>query len=207
MIVRQERLGHAKRSRLIDAAIEEFAERGVDSASYNKIIERSGLSKGTVYYYFDNKDSLLTTVLDEICDQFHQAIGDIKLPETREGFWDIALEYDARAVRFFLENPRLLRVLSWMFKDVPDMKEYTESVRVRMTYFIKKLITRGQDIGAVRADIPLETALRLRQEIGKVLAYEILEEIKPDGTGKFEEERVEKVIAAMHDLSKRILVP
>ena len=44
--------------------MEEFAERGVELASYNKIIERSGLSKGTVYYYFDNKDSLLETVLD-----------------------------------------------------------------------------------------------------------------------------------------------
>ena len=208
MIVRQERLDYAKRARLIDAAIEEFAERGVDSASYNKIIERSGLSKGTVYYYFDNKDSLLMTVLDEICDQFHQAIGDIKLPETREEFWDIVREYDGRAIRFFLENPRLWRVLYWISKDLP-MKERFRPIRERFTYFIDKLTVRGLEIGAVRNDIPLETVQRLRHEMGKVLAYEMLGDFEAWSKDKCGKERIdaEKFIAAMHDLGKRILTP
>jgi len=208
LIVRQERLSYAKRTRLINAAIEEFAERGVDSASYNKIIERSGLSKGTVYYYFDNKDSLLMTVLDEICDQFHQAIGDIKLPETREEFWDTVREYDGRAIRFFLGNPRLWRVLHWISKDLP-LKEQFKVIRERITYFIDNLTAKGLEIGAVRNDIPLETAQRLRHEMGKVLAYEMLGDFEAWSKGKCEKELldVEKFIAAMHDLGKRILTP
>ena len=41
-----------KKAALIEAAMEEIAANGIDGASYNRIIERSGLSKGVVYYYF-----------------------------------------------------------------------------------------------------------------------------------------------------------
>ena len=58
---RSRRLDEDKRRSLIDAAIEEIAVNGMDGASYNRIIERSGLSKGAVYYYFENKESLYKT--------------------------------------------------------------------------------------------------------------------------------------------------
>ena len=81
MIVRQERLDDAKRARLMEAAVEEFSERGIEAASYNKIIERSGLSKGTVYYYFDNKEALLYTVLEDIGDRFLARWGNGNFPK------------------------------------------------------------------------------------------------------------------------------
>ena len=82
-IVRQERLKDDKKARLIEAAIEEFNEHGLQNASYNRIIERSGLSKGAVYYYFENKDALFCTVLEDIGERFLEAIKGLELPETR----------------------------------------------------------------------------------------------------------------------------
>jgi len=199
----------------MDAAIDEFAERGIDSASYNKIIERSGLSKGTVYYYFDNKDSLLLTVLDEICDRFHRAIGDMELPDTREEYWAAVRDYDSRAIHFFFENPRLWRVLSWISKDVP-LREQLKTVRGRITRSMDDLIGRGQELGAVRDDIPLETAQRLMHEMAKVLAAGMLGDFEAENKSpplseytESEKERIkmEKFITTMHDLGKRILTP
>ena len=39
-------------------------ESGFEQASYNRIIERAGLSKGAMYYYFDDKLDLYVTVLE-----------------------------------------------------------------------------------------------------------------------------------------------
>ena len=215
-IVRQERLDDAKRERLMEAAMEEFAERGIESASYNKIIERSGLSKGTVYYYFDNKDSLLLTVLDEICDRFNRAIGDLALPDTKEDYWTAAREYNNRTIRFFFENPRVWRVLLRISKDAPNMGGQLEPVRERVTRSMDDLIVRGQEIGAVRDDIPLETAQRLMHELGKVLSagmvgeHETAEDKLMGGKPPPREKKqvkIEQFIAVMHDLSKRILAP
>ena len=211
-IARQERLDDAKRERLMEAAMEEFAERGIESASYNKIIERSGISKGTVYYYFDNKDSLLLTVLDEICGQFNRAIGDLALPDTKEEYWAVAREYNSRSIRFFFENPKVWRVLLRISKDAPNMGGQLEPVRERVTRSMDDLIVRGQEIGAVRDDIPPVMAQRLMHELGKALSAGIMEErtcpeLEPPPRSEEEQIKIEKFIAVMHDLSIRILAP
>lgn len=110
-IVRQERLKDDKKARLIEAAIEEFNEHGLQNASYNRIIERSGLSKGAVYYYFENKDALFCTVIEDIGERFLDAIKDLEFPETKEGYWDAVLAYRWREVAFFVANPSFGRIL------------------------------------------------------------------------------------------------
>ncbi|MDR2175471.1 MAG: TetR/AcrR family transcriptional regulator [Synergistaceae bacterium] len=227
-IVRQERLDDAKRARLIDAAVEEFAERGFDAASYNKIIERSGLSKGTVYYYFDNKDSLLATVLEEINRRFLEAVGELKLPETKEEYWSADWEYHRRVGRFFSENPLLGRVMYWLSADEFHVDKRLIQAHEQASCSMRKLITRGQELGAVRKDFPLETIERLMHAMGKVLSADIIGEDAPKAgslprdvffpqkeeleeiKGDIKEEmrvRIEKFMNMIHDLSKRILTP
>jgi AcrR family transcriptional regulator len=210
-IVRQERLDDAKRERLIDAAIEEFAEHGFDAASYNKIIESSGLSKGTVYYYFDNKDSLLETVLDEICQRFLKAVGGMELPETKEEYWSAEWEYHQRVGRFFSENPLVGRVMHWLSANDFHLDERLAPAHERVSCFTRKLLARGQELGTVRKDFPLETIERLMHAIGKVLAADIIGE-DPLNTGLLPQQeemgiRIEKFINMVHDLDKRILTP
>lgn len=47
-----------KQKRIIDAALKEFAEKGFDDASTNKIVKEAGIGKGMLFYYFMNKLSL-----------------------------------------------------------------------------------------------------------------------------------------------------
>jgi AcrR family transcriptional regulator len=209
-IVRQERLDDSKRMRLMEAGIEEFAKHGFEAASYNKIIERSGLSKGTVYYYFDNKESLLLTVLDEICQRFESAVGGLQLPETKEEYWATAWEYHQKAIRFFSENPLLGRVMFRISKDESCLDEQLKDIHQQSSHFMNELFVRGQEIGTVRKDLPLETIERLMHAIGRVLSADIVEE-RGDELQNLEDAevrlRVERFMIIMHDLSKRILTP
>src|SRR5215813_12480608 len=54
-----------KRQRILEAAALEFAGRGFEQASLNRIIETAGISKGAAYYYFDDKADLYATVVRE----------------------------------------------------------------------------------------------------------------------------------------------
>lgn len=47
-----------KRERIIDAAIEMFCLSGYDAASMADVAARAGVGKGTLYLYFDSKQSL-----------------------------------------------------------------------------------------------------------------------------------------------------
>lgn len=51
---------------ILRAAIEVIANDGYHSAKISKIAERAGVSSGTVYLYYDNKESLLHAILDRL---------------------------------------------------------------------------------------------------------------------------------------------
>ncbi len=56
------------RRRLLDAAAELFAERGVDSASIDAIADRADRTSGAVYDHFGGKDGLLFALLQSWTD-------------------------------------------------------------------------------------------------------------------------------------------
>jgi AcrR family transcriptional regulator len=49
--------------KVVDAAAELFAERGIDATSMDAIAEASGVSKATIYKHWSDKDSLALEVL------------------------------------------------------------------------------------------------------------------------------------------------
>jgi AcrR family transcriptional regulator len=65
---RAQRERGTSRRELIDAAIEVFAERGYQGASIEEVIRRAGLSKGTFYFNFANKEELFAAVVHDRID-------------------------------------------------------------------------------------------------------------------------------------------
>ncbi|MEO1243087.1 MAG: TetR/AcrR family transcriptional regulator [Pseudomonadota bacterium] len=54
-----------RRKALLTAALDEFYDRGFTAARMDDIARRAGLSKGSVYLYFDSKDTLFTELVKE----------------------------------------------------------------------------------------------------------------------------------------------
>lgn len=61
-----EQMREATRQRIIHEAASEFARLGFDAANINTIAERSGIGKGTIYLYFENKRELFLAMLRSI---------------------------------------------------------------------------------------------------------------------------------------------
>ena len=55
----------ARRQLLLQAALDEFFERGFAAARMEDIARRVDLSKGTVYLYFKSKDDLFRALIEE----------------------------------------------------------------------------------------------------------------------------------------------
>lgn len=54
-----------KRTKIIDAAKKEFQQNSFYDASINKIIKEAGISRGSFYMYFENKEDLFIFLMDE----------------------------------------------------------------------------------------------------------------------------------------------
>jgi AcrR family transcriptional regulator len=58
---------NAKRRQIIEGARKAFLDQGFDAASMNDIARTAGVSKGTLYVYFQNKEQLFQAICSEEC--------------------------------------------------------------------------------------------------------------------------------------------
>ena len=63
-----------KRTRIIDTAAKLFAKKGFENTTTRDICKATGMSHAMIYYYFDDKESLLYEILDEILSEGLRAI-------------------------------------------------------------------------------------------------------------------------------------
>jgi AcrR family transcriptional regulator len=56
-----------KRLQIIDGARAMFLAQGFDGASMGEIARKAGVSKGTLYVYFDSKEALFEAIVEEEC--------------------------------------------------------------------------------------------------------------------------------------------
>ena len=206
---RSRRLDEEKRKSLIDAAIEEIAANGIEGASYNRIIERSGLSKGVVYYYFENKESLYTTVLEEVEKQFLSAVGMLRIPEEKEAFWEVCNDHYKKALQFAVTNLKIVNVarsfldpsnglLSCENQKGPVFESFRRAERW-MTFVLRK----GQELGALRSDTPPELLRSVVQAVGYTMDSWLFDRLL-DGPESVD---IDGFVAFALDMFKRILSP
>jgi len=55
----------ARPAEILDAALQIFAERGYAGARMDDIARRAGVTKGTIYLYFENKEAVFKTLVRE----------------------------------------------------------------------------------------------------------------------------------------------
>jgi AcrR family transcriptional regulator len=66
---RHARVRGTARTRLLDAAVQGFAEHGYSGTSAEEVAERAGVTKGAFYWHFENKRALFLALLEERVDE------------------------------------------------------------------------------------------------------------------------------------------
>jgi AcrR family transcriptional regulator len=65
---------NAKRRQIVDGARSVFLARGFDAASMGDIAKEAGVSKGTLYVYFKNKEELFAAIVQQQCGSQAEAV-------------------------------------------------------------------------------------------------------------------------------------
>jgi len=203
---RFEKLEPERQEAILDAAAREFAKEGAEHASLNKILADAGVSKGAAYYYFDDKQDLFLTVLARVVDRAARTIGGVGRIETEEDFWRELRSLYARVLEFLHEHPTLA-ALSKRFVAEPPSVMAAPQVRAMYAAFgswFTRLLERGQKVGAVRTDLPLDLLAALSFGFGE--AFDRWTIANWDRVGKTDE-GVAALIDTCMDLFRRTLAP
>ena len=67
-----------RKKQILDAAMIVFSHKGFHQARMDDIVKQSGLSKGTIYWYFNSKDEIITQILDNLFERELASLGEIQ---------------------------------------------------------------------------------------------------------------------------------
>jgi AcrR family transcriptional regulator len=175
----------ARRDAILAAATEELARAGFEASSYNRIIERAGVSKGAMYYYFDDKEDLLLTALDDAVTRALAALGPAPAFRDAHGFWDALGELYRRVTDFVAAEPALAGLLKTALTRESSARvgEAVADYTTRLERWLAELLERGRALGAVRPDVSTGLLARLLTAMGDVTDRWLLDhwdELDPD---------------------------
>ena len=159
---RWRRLPEERPRQILDAALAVFAERGLAATRLDDIAKRAGLSKGTIYLYFPNKEELFREVIR------NTVIASIERGEERfETLGDPLQALDAWMVGYWgwLSSPvfpAMHRLVHSEFHSFPDIAAfYAHEVVERAHRLVRGMLERAMDMGQLRRMDPLVAARML----------------------------------------------
>jgi TetR/AcrR family transcriptional regulator len=71
--------GAISRDRILQTALQEFANKGIDGARVDEISRVSGVNKNMIYHYFQSKEKLFTAVLENVYENVRLRQQDLSL--------------------------------------------------------------------------------------------------------------------------------
>ena len=146
------------RARILDAAAELFAQRGLD-ASMPELAERAGVGVGTVYRAFPDKEHLLAAVMAArlrwFADQIESAV-------SAEDAWAAFAAVMRKGAALHLKD----RAYHECMPDALALPE-VRAARERVLDAMQRLIDRAQAQGVMRPDVVAEDIPMLLAGVGR----------------------------------------
>jgi len=156
---RWRRLPEERPHQIIQAAIEVFDKKGLSGARLEDIAKEAGVSKGTIYLYFPNKEELFremvrNTLIETIA--WGEQLPDDQTPTEQlthymEQFWNLA------STPSYMTIYRIVTGEIHLFPDLADF--YFKEVVIRARSMVERIIKRGVERGEFR---PIEPSIASR---------------------------------------------
>ncbi|HET9354936.1 MAG TPA: TetR/AcrR family transcriptional regulator [Sphingomicrobium sp.] len=199
---RWQRRAEERPSEICAAALEVFAEKGFAAAKLDEIAKRAGVSKGTLYLYFADKEELFRAVVRDTVapniEAVRAATATADLP-----FDQIARTFLARFAEVTKKVPvgAVAKMVIGESRNFPELaKVWHDQIASRALAMLAGVIEKAQERGEVRAGDPRLHAFSLvGPMLMGVLWHETLEPAggAPLDLGELAKQHAETVLAGL----------
>ncbi len=156
-----EALNPAKKQRIINAALEEFAKHSYDKASTNSIVKNANISKGLLFHYFTNKKTLYNYLSNWSFEIIINAL-DGKIDWAEPDLFKRLKQVWLIKSEILLEYPYLAKFGETLLAD----KSKVEAIALVENYrpnIMRDLYQKNIDFTKFKPDIPIDSAMNIIQ--------------------------------------------
>ena len=138
---------------IIEAAFTEFSRNGYATTTLERIAERAGVTKGTIYVYFENKEHLFISMVRDFTKVAQETMQE--LLETHEGSTAELLRAQFSFIyEHIVEDRRRREVLRMLIAEAGRFPELADRYHAEILQpcleMLKQAIQRGIDRGEIR---------------------------------------------------------
>ncbi len=177
------KLSPAQQQTIVRAAVEEFAAHGFHDGSLNRVIEAAGVSKGSMYYYFDGKEDLYAYVTRREFERLLDGIGPLRVPDhgDADDFWAAVERYYDDLMTAFAASPQLSALArGWLAAQNPALRTAQQELEQTVMPWIERTLAAGQAVEAIRTDLPSGLLIAVVVGMGRAMDMWLIAE-GPDG--------------------------
>ena len=120
---------------IVEATAHILSASGYDALTTNKVAERAGVSIGSLYQYFPNKEALVAEVVDQHCDRVDALMAEVFMSSVSAPPPALARAMVAAFYELKAEDPDLARVLREQLPRLGQMQRL-EHVMARITEMV-----------------------------------------------------------------------
>ena len=142
-----------KRDRILNVAIKEFADNGFENTSIQQIAKKAGISVGSIYKYFENKETMFSMVVHEGMSSLEDLL--MSLADSSEDILVKAEKIIRELLKYSRKNPELIKLYCQL--TTSDNSEFLNGISQRIEAVSASIytvtISKAQETGDVRDDI------------------------------------------------------
>lgn len=149
-----------RRTQILEAALRVFTRMGYQQARMDDIVKESGLSKGTLYWYFENKDDIVITSLNLMLDNELKELKKLaEEPGTADSLLRKAIEFTIRDMKSY--EPYIPLVIEFLAMSQHSRKiqelfnSYYEQFMNGLMPLTQRGIDQGEFVGASAEDMAI----------------------------------------------------
>jgi AcrR family transcriptional regulator len=189
---------------ILHAALQEFAAHGFHDASLNRVIDAAGISKGSMYYYFDGKEDLYAYLAQTELERLFARMGPFPVPNDADpdAFWSTLADYYLQLMTALAASPQLAALIrSWIaVAGNPALQQAQQQMEQAVLPWMTQALAAGQRVGAIRTDLPSALLIAVILGMGQAMDTWLITQ-PPD------QNDLPRLIAALIDMMRRAVQP
>ncbi len=173
-----EQLADLKQKIIIDASVSEFANNGFKNASVNKIVEKAGISKGSLFNYFKSKNLLFDHIYQIALREVKSYLAKVRDESANDDFFTRFSNIINAGIVFINKHPRLAKIYFRLLNsnDSPHGKEIIQNLHSEAIRYLTEFVEKGIEREELRSELnPSTVAFLMESILNRILQVHYLD--------------------------------
>ncbi len=162
---------------ILTAAAQILEGIGFDSATTNRIAERAGISIGSLYQYFPNKESLANALVEKFVRNHAEKVEKLLVSMAKKPADEMISEIITEVVSMYFSNLKMLRILAALIPKINMIPSVLETRRRIVQSISKELQARASEIDCKDIDFAAFLIVNSIMGVIQVILYDSSREV------------------------------